>query len=199
MYNLSKYRQIYSASQVNCQDIWLWYKWKTFFRTTVSIPPILGQSYQIQPYGPPRADENLQRITDNDDGSDCVLVVAIWCNRRHKLLTLKMTTSDRRRNSQNYSTQKNLHFCRDGRSKWQKDETPVQKNGRLRTGTVPEWWSCRRMNRFKQVSSFRCLSFRRFVVFRSRQKSRVNFNSRQSPCYSKDKIWLNFTQRLHFH
>ena len=53
------------------------YGWKTFFRTTVSIPPLLGQPYQIQPYGFPWADENLQMITDNDDGPDYVLGVAI--------------------------------------------------------------------------------------------------------------------------
>ena len=39
------------------------YEWKTFSRTTVSIPPLLGQPYQIQPYGPPQADENLQMVT----------------------------------------------------------------------------------------------------------------------------------------
>ena len=50
------------------------YEWKTFFRTTVSIPPLLGQPYQIQPYGSPRANENLQMITDNDVGSDYIHV-----------------------------------------------------------------------------------------------------------------------------
>ena len=49
----------------------------TFFQTTVSIPPLLGQPYQILPYGSPRADENLQMVTDNDDGSDYVFVVAL--------------------------------------------------------------------------------------------------------------------------
>ena len=50
-----------------------------FFRTTVSILLLLGQLYQIQPYYkyPPRADENLQMVTDNDDGSNYVFVVAI--------------------------------------------------------------------------------------------------------------------------
>ena len=61
---------------------------------------IHGQTslYQIQPYGSPWADENLQMITDNDDGSDYVLVAAILCNRCQKM-TFKMITSDRRRNS----------------------------------------------------------------------------------------------------
>ena len=67
------------------------YEWKTFFRTTVSIPPLLGQPYQIQPYGSPRANENLQMITGSDDGSDYVLVLAILFNRRQKL-TFKMIT-----------------------------------------------------------------------------------------------------------
>ena len=53
------------------------YEWKTFFQTTVSIPPLLGQPHQIQPYGSPRADENLQMNTDNDDELDYVVVVAI--------------------------------------------------------------------------------------------------------------------------
>ena len=56
-----------------------------FFRTTVSIPPLLGQPYQIQPCGPPRANENLQMVTDNDDGSDYVFVVAIWVDRRQQI------------------------------------------------------------------------------------------------------------------
>ena len=48
-----------------------------FFRTTVSIPPLLRQPYQIQQYGSPRADERLHVVTDNDKGSDYVLVVTI--------------------------------------------------------------------------------------------------------------------------
>ena len=43
---------------------------KTFFGTTVSIPALLGELYQIQPYGSPRANENPQMITGNDDESD---------------------------------------------------------------------------------------------------------------------------------
>ena len=42
------------------------YECITFFRTTVSIPPLLGQPYQILPYGPPQADERLQMIAGND-------------------------------------------------------------------------------------------------------------------------------------
>ena len=53
------------------------YEWKTFFRTTVSSPPLLGQPYQIKPYGPSRADERLQMLTDNDDGSDYAIVATI--------------------------------------------------------------------------------------------------------------------------
>ena len=53
------------------------YEWKTFFRATVSIPLLLGQPYQIQPYGTPRADERLQIIIDNDEGSGYVVVCAI--------------------------------------------------------------------------------------------------------------------------
>ena len=64
----------------------------------MSIPPLLGQPYQIQPYGPPRADERLQMITDKEDGLDYMVVVAILGNRRKKL-TFQMMTSDRRRNS----------------------------------------------------------------------------------------------------
>ena len=74
------------------------YEWKTFFRTTVSIPPLLGQPYQIQPYGPPRADERLQMLVDNDDQSDDMIAVTIPFDRRQKL-TFKMITSDRHRNS----------------------------------------------------------------------------------------------------
>ena len=51
-------------------EVVIGYEWKTFFPKTVSIPPLLGQPYQILSYGSPRADENLQMITDNDDGSD---------------------------------------------------------------------------------------------------------------------------------
>ena len=60
----------------------------------VSIPPLLGQPCQIQSYGPLWTDENLQIVTDNDDGADYVLVVANLCNRRHKM-TFKMINSDR--------------------------------------------------------------------------------------------------------
>ena len=44
------------------------YEWITFFRSTVSTPPLLGQPYQILLYGSPRVDENLQMVTENDDG-----------------------------------------------------------------------------------------------------------------------------------
>ena len=54
------------------------YEWKTFFRTMVSIPPLLGQPYQIQPYGPPREDERLQMIAADDEGSGYVVVVVIY-------------------------------------------------------------------------------------------------------------------------
>ena len=53
------------------------YEWITFFRTTVSIPPLLGQPCQILMYGPPRADDRLQLVTDNDDGSGYVFKVAL--------------------------------------------------------------------------------------------------------------------------
>ena len=87
-----------------------WYvQWKTIFRRTVSIPPLLGQPHQIQPYAPPRADERLQIIIADDDESDYMHVVAISVDHRQTLI-FKMITSDRRRNSQNYFTQKNLRF-----------------------------------------------------------------------------------------
>ena len=54
------------------------YERNTFLRTTVSLPPLLGPPYPIQPYGgPPRADKNLQRIANHDEGSDDVVVVAM--------------------------------------------------------------------------------------------------------------------------
>ena len=48
------------------------YEWKTFFRTMIYIPPLLGQPYQIQAYGPRRVDESLQMIADNDEESGYV-------------------------------------------------------------------------------------------------------------------------------
>ena len=53
------------------------YEWKTFIRTTVSIPSLLGQPYQIRLYGPPREDERLQIVTDIDKASGYVIVVVI--------------------------------------------------------------------------------------------------------------------------
>ena len=43
----------------------------------VSIPPRLGQSYQILPYAPPpQADEWPQMLEDNDEGLGYVFVFA---------------------------------------------------------------------------------------------------------------------------
>ena len=53
------------------------YEWITFFWTTVYIPPLVGQPYQILSYGPPRADERLQMNLDNDYRSGYVFAVAI--------------------------------------------------------------------------------------------------------------------------
>ena len=68
------------------------YEWKAFFRTTVSTPPLLGQPYQIKPYGPPRADR--WEPADNHHRQWwwiglCMFVVAIWSDRRQKI-TFKM-------------------------------------------------------------------------------------------------------------
>ena len=45
---------------------------------------------------PHRADERLQIVTDNDDGSGYVFAEAIWCDRRQKL-TFETITSDSHR------------------------------------------------------------------------------------------------------
>ena len=52
-----------------------WYEWKTFFRTTVSIPPLLGQPYKIQPCSPRANNENTQAMMM--DRTSYVLVVAV--------------------------------------------------------------------------------------------------------------------------
>ena len=136
------------------------YEWKTFFQTTVSIPPLLGQPHQIQPYGSPRAG----RWEFADDHRQWWWVglrarVGDLCSRRQKL-TLKMTTSDRRRNSQNYFTQKNLRFWRDGRSKWRNDETPVRNEKMIVYG--PDLF----LNDDSVDESTVSSKFRRFVVCR---------------------------------
>ena len=67
--------------------------WDNGFYSTIS-----GQPYQLQLYGPPRADERLQMATDVNEGSGyvCVVVILFDC---HQKLTFEMITLDRRRNS----------------------------------------------------------------------------------------------------
>ena len=75
------------------------YEWKTFFRTTISIPPLLRQPYQnpaVRPFSDRWELADGHRQWWRTGLHACG--VAIWSDRRQKL-TFRMITSDRRRNS----------------------------------------------------------------------------------------------------
>ena len=95
--------------------------------------PLLGQPYQILPYGSPWTDENLQMVIDNDDGSDYVFVVAILCDCCQKL-TFQMITSDQRRVTCKNVVRKRIYAfdATDDRN----DETTKQQNSRLKQKNV---------------------------------------------------------------
>ena len=119
------------------------------FHSTTSRTTVQYYIHPTVSSGRPQADERLQMIIDNDDGSDYVFEVAVWFLCCQKV-TFKMITLDRRRNSYKYFTQKNLRVRRDGRLKTTKWWNP---------------WFCRQTSLLGQVSLSHCFVVSPFCRF----------------------------------